>query len=246
MMRQKLYFFAFIFIYGCSLPDPGGDYHTSTQELTTRIHKPMTYTFQWQEDSLVAAYSDLTHYAYAGKDDNNVFYYLRYGAYEINSKGINDSLIVKNSSRIDSILFKIFTNIDSTHHLEFSLTDSTNTDKSYDVDLTPVFSYINYNDGKHYEIRGDSIDIFLPKGNFYVNYYGSCYNGTNNFSDMTSETRVGHNEGFCLIEKTPSALQTITLEIAALHRMFFSVQVDFENQSSLETDTFSFIWQYEI
>ncbi len=116
--------------------------------------------------------------------------------------------------------------------------------KSYDLDLSSV---LFYNNGKHYDIRGDSVDIFLPGKNFYVSYFGSCYNGVDNFSDMSSKLDGMYvYEGHCIREIGLSDSLTITLEIAALHSMSFTVHLDFEKESSLKTDSFSFSWVYEL
>ena len=91
------------------------------------------------------------------------------------------------------------------------------------------------NSPKRYEIRGDSIDIFLPEGNFYVVYTGSCYNGIDDFNEFNKE---------CRRYKASKDPQTITLEIAALERLSYVIRYDFDEEDKMEEDSFIFKWIY--
>lgn len=149
------------------------------------------------------------------------------------------------SEVFDSTIVNLFYSVDSLRHLKFSLVDSIETVKSYDLDLTPVFSYTNA--VKHYEIRGDSIDIFLPEGNFYVQYVGSCYNGYDNFSDLSRDvTNFNSWSTDCKKIKSSENSQTITLEISALHRSSFSVYLIYDKEGSMGADIFTFLWRYNV
>lgn len=238
------FFLICLLLLGCELETTGGmPESSSTFDATTKIHKPLTFSFLWKNDSLFNSCAELKN-SYIG--DYGKLRHITYGNYLLESDLIYaDSLKTGPCfSKADTILLHLFEKIDSTQHLKFSLTDSMHTVKSYDLDLSSVFFY---NNGKHYDIRGDSVDIFLPDRNFYVSYFGSCYNGINNFSDMSSKLD-GMNiyEGQCVKETGLSDSLTVTLEIAALHSMSFTVHLDFENESSLKTDTFSFSWVYEL
>ena len=218
----------------------------STYDATTQIHKPLAFSFLWKNDSLVKSCANLKNGSSSYTDEYGNRWNITYGNYLLESSLIDaDSLKTGYClSTEDTTLLHLFETIDSTHHLKFSLTDSMHTVKSYDLDLSSV---LFYNNGKHYDIRGDSVDIFLPDRKFYISYFGSCYNGINNFSDMSSKLD-GMNiyEGQCVKETGLSDSLTVTLEIAALHSMSFTIHLDFENESSLKTDTFSFSWLYEL
>lgn len=242
------FFLICLLLLGCGFETTGGmPEGNRTYNATTKVHEPLTFAFLWKNDSLFYSCSKLTNSSSGSYiDDYGNLWNITNGNYLLESNlTYADSL--KTSlcySEADTILLQLFEKIDSTQHLKFSLTDSMRTVKSYDLDLSSVFFY---NNGKHYDIRGDSVDIFLPDKNFYVSYFGSCYNGIDIFSDMSSKLD-GMNiyEGHCVKETGLSDSLTITLEIAALHSMSFTVHLDFEEKSSLNTDSFSFSWVYEL
>ena len=222
------FFFICLLLLGCGFETTGGmPERYSTYDATTQIHKPLAFSFLWKNDSLVKSCANLKNGSSSYTDDYGRWH-ITYGNYLLESSLIDaDSLKTGRClSTEDTTLLHLFEAIDSTHHLKFSLTDSTHTVKSYDLDL----SY-----------------IFLPGKNFYVSYFGSCYNGVDNFSDMSSKLDGMYvYEGHCIREIGLSDSLTITLEIAALHSMSFTVHLDFEKESSLKTDSFSFSWVYEL
>ena len=236
-----------LLLLGCGFETTGGmPERYSTYDATTQIHKPLAFSFLWKNDSLVKSCANLKNGSSSYTDEYGNPWNITYGTYLLESSLIDaDSLKTGRClSTEDTTLLHLFEKIDSTQHLKFSLTDSMHTVKSYDLDLSSVFFY---NKGKHYDIRGDSVDIFLPGKNFYVSYFGSCYNGVDNFSDMSSKLDGTYvYEGHCIREIGLSDSLTITLEIAALHSMSFTVHLDFEKESSLKTDSFSFSWVYEL
>lgn len=240
------FFLICLLLLGCGLELTGGMLVDHSYNATTLKHEPLEFTFLWKNDSLVKSCANLKNGSRSYTDEDGNLWDITYGNYLLESDLIYaDSLKTGLCfSKADTILLHLFETIDSTQHLKFSLTDSMHTVKSYDLDLSSVFFY---NNGKHYDIRGDSVDIFLPDRKFYISYFGSCYNGINNFSDMSSKLD-GMNiyEGQCVKETGLSDSFTVTLEIAALHSMSFTVHLDFEEESSLKTDTFSFSWVYEL
>lgn len=218
---------------------------------TTTVHKPLTFNFAWRNDSLVTAYVYLESYKTTAcsscSDVSGCSCKITSARYALISNATDeDSLNVEekiySEDKIDSTLVKLLYFTDSSQHIKFSLQDSSGTIKSYDLDLGNVFSYI---DAKHYEIRGDSIDIFLPAGNFYLWYPGSCYNGIDNFSDLSYHLSDQiFYAGSCTRYKSSTDPQTITLEIAALYSLYFEVRSSFASESSEKTDSISFSWHY--
>lgn len=240
---NKILSFICLLLLGCGFALNGGDTSSGDYYVTTTIHRPLDFKFVWQEDSLVYAYASLIG-PYEPVDlGSNA--YINAGSYVLEfSKGegsLNASPHWEGVSEVfDSTIVNLFYSVDSSRHLQFSLVDSIETVKSYDLDLTPVFFYTNA--VKHYEIRGDSIDIFLPEGNFYVLYVGSCYNGYDNFSDLSMDVTYT----YCKKIKSSEKSQTITLEIAALHRSSFFVYLVYDKESSSGTDVFTFLWRYNV
>lgn len=233
-----------------------GDHCDESYHLKTTIHKPLRFDFIWQDDSLASAYAHLESEESVPRADCPnctpgccCYCTITTGHYALKSNVAEaDSIHAEELNRkdellgkMDSTIAKLLLFVDSSQHLKFSLKDSTDAIKSYDLDLANVLSYIN--SPKHYEIRGDSVDIFLPEGNFYVWYRGSCYNGIDNFSDLSYENS-SIQEGTCTRYKSSNAPQTISLEIAALSSLYFEVRISFESESNLKTDTFSFRWNY--
>ncbi|PBC75151.1 hypothetical protein [Fibrobacter intestinalis] len=228
-------------IYGGDDQPPPEPFHYSGN-IETRTHKPLLFEFEWQDDSLVKA-GVFVKYVESVENSSNCpncedslgcSCYVKGARYALESKVVGeDSLFTTRGSEIDSLVVKLFHSIDSTQHLKFSLKDSANAVKSYNLDLTPLISYAN--SPMHYEIRGDSIDIFLPEGNFYVLYIGSCYNGIDDFDEFND---------MCWVYKTSKDSQTITLEVAAFTHLFYEVHFDFDEENNTEGDFFTFKWKY--
>ena len=230
----KILLFICLLLLGCDIELYGDPSSNATYFITTTTHKPLRFEFTWIDDSLRNASATLLGpYDRLDCPDDCIISRARY-ALEWNGIYL-DSLYVKDEafSRIDSTLVELFRSIDSTKHLKFSLRDSADEIKSYDLDMAPVLSYLN--SPKRYEIRGDSIDIFLPEGNFYVVYTGSCYNGIDDFNEFNKE---------CRRYKASKDPQTITLEIAALGRLSYEIRYDFDEEDKMGEDTFTFKWIY--
>ena len=235
-------FFISLLLLGCGLAFNGDEGCEETYSLKTTVHKPLGFDFVWIDGSLASAYAYLQseesvqHCSYCSSKCCWCKITSGHYALESNAAGV-DSLHVGTSVgfgyKIDSTFVDLLHSIDSTQHLKFSLKDSIGVIKSYDLDFAPILPHIN--NPKPCEIRGDSIDIFLPEGNFYVVYSGSCYNGVDNFNDFSKE---------CRKYKTSKDPQTITLEIAALGRLSYVIRYDFDEEDKMEEDSFIFKWIY--
>lgn len=254
-MRKIFPLFCFLLL-GCGLSLNGGESCEESYNLKTTMHKPLNFDFVWREDSLVSAYVYLKSEESVPRSDcpncspdcDCCFCKITTGRYALNFKesdldSLNAEEKLYRGFKMDSTVVKLFHSVDSSQHLEFFLKDSANVVKSYDLDMAPLLSYIN--NPKHYEIRGDSIDIFLPEGDFYVWYRGSCYNGVDNFSDLSHYlSSLVFYDGTCIRYKTSQKPETITLEIAAMHGLFYEVRFGFGEANDMETDSFSFRWNY--
>ena len=117
---------------------------------------------------------------------------------------------------------------DSNGHIVFSLFDIDSVEKKYDIDVSPFLKFL-----KHpYELRGDSVDIFVPAGIETLSYWGCM--GTYGISTCNYVFEDGSDH----VHSTDAASVWGTGMI--------TVSSILEDQSSLKTDVFNIVLQYRL
>lgn len=118
---------------------------------------------------------------------------------------------------------------DSNGHIVFSLFDIDSVDKKYDIDASPFLKFLEH----PYEMRGDSVDIFIPAGINSLSY-GMCM-GTYGYTtcDYTFEDDSDH---------------ILSTDVASVWSGWGTITVgsSLKNQSSLKTDNFYIELKYNL
>ena len=119
---------------------------------------------------------------------------------------------------------------DSNGHVVFSLFDIDSVEKKYDIDVSPFLKFLEH----PYELRGDSVDIFVPAGINKLSYWGGCM-GTYGYTtcDYTFEDGSDH---------------VYSTDIASVWGGggMITISRALKNQSSLKTDDFYIELKYNL
>ena len=122
---------------------------------------------------------------------------------------------------------------DSNGHVVFSFFDKDSVEKKYDIDVSGFIKFLEH----PYELRGDSVDVYIPEGITSLSYYGVC-------------TCAECGSSYCFNSIIADSLEnrTYSTDIADLWGRWGQIELGtlLKNQSSLKTDDISIILQYRL